>query len=57
LLAPPGATRVSFSDTKAASDTSADPVKFDKPDVDIHVLWVSGLPYLEKENPPGGSGS
>jgi anti-sigma factor RsiW len=57
LLAPAGATAVSFSDTKSTPDTSADPVKFDKPDVDIHVIWVSGLPYLEKEKtngPPGG---
>lgn len=57
LLAPPGATTVSFSDTKSAPETSADPVKFDKPDVDIHVIWVSGLPYIEKEKtsgPPGG---
>jgi len=57
LLAPPGATAVSFSDTTSVPGTSADPVKFDKPDVDIHVIWVSGLPYLEKEKtngPPGG---
>lgn len=56
LLAPPGATSVSFSDTKSAAETSADPVKFDKPDVDIHVIWVSGLPYLEKEKPNGPPG-
>jgi anti-sigma factor RsiW len=57
LLAPPGAGSVSFSNIKSTADTSADPVKFDKPDVDIHVIWVSGLPYLEKEKtsgPPGG---
>ena len=57
LLAPPGAGSVSFTNIKSTADTSADPVKFDKPDVDIHVIWVSGLPYLEKEKtsgPPGG---
>ena len=56
-LAPAGAASVSFSETKSTPDMSANPVKFDKPDVDIHVMWVSGLPYLEKEKANGGAGT
>ena len=46
LLPPPGQNRVDFTEVKSTKDVWASVVKFDKPDTDIAVIWVDGLPDL-----------
>jgi hypothetical protein len=48
LLPPPGGGKVEFSDLKHTKGISASVVRFNKPDVDIAVIWVDGLPHLGK---------
>ena len=46
LLPPPGQNRVDFTEVKSTKDIWASVVKFDKPDTDIAVIWVDGLPDM-----------
>ncbi len=46
LLPPPGQNCVDFTEVKSTKDIWASIVKFDKPDTDIAVIWVDGLPDL-----------
>lgn len=47
-LAPPGASKVEFSDVKSTPDIWAGVVRFDQPDVDITVIWVNGQQEIPK---------
>jgi anti-sigma factor RsiW len=57
VLAPAGANRVSFGEVTYKPDIWAGVVRFDKPDVDITVIWVTGDPELWKEPKPDASDS
>jgi Putative zinc-finger len=49
LLPPVGGSKVEFKDLKYAKHVWAGEVRFDKPDVDIPVIWVNGLTVAENE--------
>ena len=49
LLPPLGGGKVEFKDLKFAKHIWAGEVRFDKPDVDIPVIWVNGLAVAENE--------
>ena len=52
LLPPPGQGSVQFTEVKSTEGTQASVVKFDKPDVDIVVIRIDGLPHMGKELKP-----
>lgn len=52
LLPPPGQSCVHFTEVESTKGTWASVVKFDKPDVDIAVIWVDGLPDMGKDLKP-----
>lgn len=52
LLPPSGKSYVQFTEVKSTGGTRASVVKFDKPDVDIVVIKIDGLPPMGKELKP-----
>lgn len=49
LLPPVGEGRVHFTEVKSTKGMWASVVKFDKPDTDIAVIWVDGMPYMGRD--------